>query len=397
MNPCAACPYEVYLEYEENASEYSDLACVTLLTPGCIDNGASNYNPFANSDDGSCEYIEGCMDETSTNYSSDAVLDDGSCIYISGCTNVSASNYNQDATTDDGSCIINGCTDIIAFNYSDIATQDDSSCIYEGCTISSANNYNPNATINDNSCIISGCMLDAFPNYNPIATQSDGTCSFDAEELTLGCTDQNTWTYNPNANFDDGSCSNELTVGAIGQGGIVFHIDTENELAYVASQLIMKFNEDSWEHEWGCYSVGVNGADGQAIGTGYQNTLDIVSQCVSENGGITAANAAISSETNGFNDWYLPSTGELQAICNNLGGGFINNVLGYYNGDYYSSTELDNWSTYEVRLNGDCGLRIETKWNTARVLPIRHFNYSSSGCTNPSAFNYQPTATEDDG
>ena len=217
-----ACPYDIYAEYFDNAECYADEACINLVTFGCSDILASNYNPFATSDDGSCEYIVGCMDEISPNYSYDAVIDDGSCIYILGCTNEFATNYNQDATTDDGSCIINGCTDIVAANYSDIATQDDSSCIYEGCTISSANNYNPNASINDNSCIILGCMLDVFPNYNPIATQSDGSCSLSAEEIIIGCTNLNTWTYDPNANFEDGSCLNDMTIGALGQEELFF-------------------------------------------------------------------------------------------------------------------------------------------------------------------------------
>ena len=36
---------------------------------------------------------------------------------VYGCTNESASNYNPDATADDGSCLILGCTDPEALNY----------------------------------------------------------------------------------------------------------------------------------------------------------------------------------------------------------------------------------------------------------------------------------------
>ena len=36
--------------------------------------------------------------------------------------------------------------------------------------------------------------------------------------------------------------------------------------------------EDLGQFEWGCFGESVNGADGTSIGTGYQNTMDIVDQ-----------------------------------------------------------------------------------------------------------------------
>jgi hypothetical protein len=52
--------------------------------PGCPDEDATNYNPDATVDDGSCEYhreIPGCPDEKATNYNPDATVDDNSCEY----------------------------------------------------------------------------------------------------------------------------------------------------------------------------------------------------------------------------------------------------------------------------------------------------------------------------
>ena len=47
----------------------------------------------------------GCMASTATNYDPTAIVDDGSCIFPSfGCMNIHAANYNPSATTEDGTC-----------------------------------------------------------------------------------------------------------------------------------------------------------------------------------------------------------------------------------------------------------------------------------------------------
>jgi hypothetical protein len=47
--------------------------------------------------------IFGCTDSTATNYNPQATVDDGSCEYL-GCTNECAMNYDPQATIDDGTC-----------------------------------------------------------------------------------------------------------------------------------------------------------------------------------------------------------------------------------------------------------------------------------------------------
>jgi len=95
-----------------------------------------------------------------------------------------------------------------------------------GCTDPEANNYNPEANIDDETCTydILGCMNPVACNYNDEATINDGsciTCDTPYEEglegcsswewyigifNCYGCTDPSAINYDPSAQNDDGSC-----------------------------------------------------------------------------------------------------------------------------------------------------------------------------------------------
>lgn len=49
---------------------------------GCTDSSASNYNPNATVNNGTCVYdVLGCMDSSAENYNKNATVDDVSCSY----------------------------------------------------------------------------------------------------------------------------------------------------------------------------------------------------------------------------------------------------------------------------------------------------------------------------
>lgn len=86
--PSAKKPFEKLIEENDDYEENVDSWFITPSKPsvfGCMDPTASNYNPLATDDDGSCIYtpppIPGCMDPTANNYNPLATEDDGSCLY----------------------------------------------------------------------------------------------------------------------------------------------------------------------------------------------------------------------------------------------------------------------------------------------------------------------------
>jgi hypothetical protein len=110
-------------------------------------------------------------------------------------------------------------------------------------------------------------------------------------------------------------------------------------------------------YEWGCWSEYIDGAQGTEVGTGYQNTLDIIdANCVlggyvnSFYTGVNAAQASINYQYDGYSDWYLPSKDELDAIYTNIGP-LSGNIGGFYYDSYWGSTQrihdsggtIDGW------------------------------------------------------
>ena len=94
---------------------------------GCLQHDATNYNPQATYDDGSCNFlviIYGCTNAEAENYQPNATHDDGRCVVINDNPNGTNGNGNETAS-------IYGCTDLEANNYDDKATEDDGSCDYE--------------------------------------------------------------------------------------------------------------------------------------------------------------------------------------------------------------------------------------------------------------------------
>jgi 6-phosphogluconolactonase (cycloisomerase 2 family) len=85
---------------------------------------------------------------------------------------------------------------------------------------------------------------------------------------------------------------------------------------------------------WGCSSTPITGADGTAIGTGAQNTANILAECTELS---IAAELAHDYSFNGIDDWFLPSKNELNEMYINRGvvGGFAS--YSYWSSSQYNS------------------------------------------------------------
>ncbi len=230
--PVLGCTDPLYLEYNPNANT-DDGSCVTLIVNGCTDPLYLEYDVNANTDDGSCAtlIVNGCTDPLYLEYNANANTDDGSCatLIVNGCTDPLYLEYDANANVDDGSCatlIVNGCTDPLYLEYDANANVDDGSCatlIVYGCTDVNYEEYDPNANVDDGSCetlIISGCTDPQAQNYNANATVDDGSCDYSCDpgyiEVTLTYTTGNNvnnsgWFMNINGIQLDGETNVEIT------------------------------------------------------------------------------------------------------------------------------------------------------------------------------------------
>ena len=220
-----------------------------------------------------CATVSGCTDSTATNYDPTATVDDGSCIYgVADCNGV----VNGTSVIDScGVCqlayIYNFITHVPTFvananilvpglDYNPaqemVVMPGDpgdptwnSSCT--GCTDVTACNYNSAATIDDGSCILpDGCTDSTAFNYNPSALCDDGSCI----AAVYGCTDPTACNYYPGANVDDGSCEWTSCAGTCGSitgvnltdvihDRLVFNWDDMNSSTCVVDQIRIRYRE----------------------------------------------------------------------------------------------------------------------------------------------------------
>ena len=131
-----------------------------------------------------------------------------------------------------------------------------------------------------------------------------------------------------------------LAIGVTYQGGIIFYLNGFGGGLIAAPS-------DQGEVQWGCQNFpALAGADGTAIGTGAQNTIDIMNGC-----GTLGIAARLCGDLvlGGYSDWYLPSKDELnQLLTNQTAIGDVTHHFYWSSSEY--STALAWWSSFDFNI-----------------------------------------------
>lgn len=254
---------------------------------GCTDPVATNYNPDATEDDGSCIY-DGCdFNEITLNFEGNFGLSDTAYVYWN------LSHYNGNAiqtgiysadSEPENICLLDDCYELsmmsnhpdFSGSYSVMMTGavlfsgnidgDESQNVVLtsaqlgcdpnlevfGCTDPEAENYDPNATLDDGSCTYFedtyGCTDPEALNFDPAATADDGSCEY--PDPIYGCTDSEAFNYNPEATEDDGSCIYDIecaisfTAVADSMGNLIMYVFPDENI-YNAESVLWDFGDGS--------------------------------------------------------------------------------------------------------------------------------------------------------
>jgi hypothetical protein len=163
-----------------------------------------------------------------------------------------------------------------------------------------------------------------------------------------------------------GSATPTYTIGQAALGGKIAYILQPGDPGYDAAVQhgLVATAADISGKPWGCSFTSIAGADGTAIGTGNQNTIDIMAGCATAD---IAARVCGDLTEGGYSDWYLPSKDELNAL-------YVNRVaIGNFNAStYWSSTEAnDNEAYSQVFFTGQ--QQPDLKSTGIPIRPIRSF------------------------
>ncbi|WP_306641334.1 T9SS type A sorting domain-containing protein [Sanyastnella coralliicola] len=328
-----------------------DGSCDDEIVYGCTDEEASNYNPDATMDDGSCEYPEPCdANEVSIDLMTGSWANEVSFEIYDAEGNLhysSEGGYENNSDYTEYACLEDGCYTFVmidsfgdGWNGGSVVLSIDGVAIAEGA-LDTGDIGSFAFGVNDDECSdaddIFGCTDPDALNFDDNALIDDGSCEYPV----YGCTDPDAENYNPWATDDDGSC--------------VYPVDCGE--GTLATLYVCTFGNGSE------VALTITDSDGN----------EVIS--VSDLGDVAIMYYDICLE------YGMCYTVEMTNTAGN--GGWYG---GYYwitaDGYEVSTDALDDdavTQTVNFSLDGSCG------------------DEEVYGCTDPNALNYNPDATADDG
>ena len=435
----------------------ADVFCTTADQIGCTQPTATNYDPVAMIDDGSCTFVGGCTDLLAVNYDSNATLDDGSCIFANECGSAIFDNggytSNYTSNVNDTTVICPDAIDqFIQLTFTEFIVEDggtsvcwDDLQIWEDTdgdsTIDSGvdSQFGGSALIDTLTGGFCGNTVADLPNNGIFITNTAGNClvlvlqSDNSIQQTgyradivcananqIGCTELCSGNYNPSAIIDDGSCTAES-----------FGCTDATACNYDATAQC-----DDASCDFSCYGCTEPVADNyEPAATLDDGSCVYIAECggnAYDNGGPNGTYTSNSNDTtiicpDAVNQVmtlifveFMVEDGTASGCWDNLqiwedadgdatidpavdsqfgGGAIVDNVTGGFCGN--SVADLPNGGIFVTSAAGNCFIMvlqsdgiIEEAGYTAEVLCTA---VNQVGCLNVCSANYNPTAMIDDG
>ena len=348
---------------------------------GCMDNNDMvNYNPNAN-----IPCVDANGDPNGT--AGPPYICCEPCVY--GCMDASSSAYDPLATCDDGSCEVPGCTDPTAVNYNPLANVDDGSCVLPSCGCMDANQVLGENASMGNGGGPTGVLVDEYLNYDPLANcdcdcdctpGNDTSC---CNPAIYGCMDPSAPNFMPGANIQ----SNVPCTSNVVSGVLVWQQDYCDCLDFV----------------YGCTDSSASNYDSTATipcdlpGTGPGNNeccTYIIEGCMDINATTYDATATVNNPS------LCEYAGCLDITATNYGMFDVNDNFTYiYGGTTYTIADITSSciSCCEYPEIPGCTDPTATNYDATATIDDGSCLYCEFGCMDPNAINYDPTATCDDG